>query len=139
MRLPKILNETSIRGDDLRRLVQRAYSSFVEAPGCKPQIHFVVQIKFVWSSDACSQGWIWIGSGEIEIHVGRGFAGRPWEVREIAQILEHELDHATGAVHRNMPKWETLPVRWSRNSKMRLRKGFVPHFYRDQAIATRAA
>lgn len=117
--LPPIENTTKIRGDDLVRLVSACLAN---ARRVSDVIYPIKIIKFVESQDFYSSGHAICEIGEVEISVARGFAGRRWEVREIAQLLEHETDHMCGAEHPTMlPWWDLSPV-WAQRLRLRVKE-----------------
>lgn len=114
---PQIENQTDIRGDDLRRLVNGALANLG-----KLFVYRLDQVLFKYSSDHRAAGWAYIEDGRIEVLVPQDFQGKPWECKEIGQILSHELDHMAGSDHESMLPWWDLPVSWAVGRKLRLKK-----------------
>jgi len=121
VKLPRIENYTTLRGDDLRRLVQRAF----KALGCPQSLVYTWKsVTFRQSPDWQTFGWTWCEDGHVEINLCRGFTGTAQDVREAAQLLCHEIQHLQGLEHVDMtdPDWWTERVPWARGLKIRLTK-----------------
>lgn len=121
-KLPKIVNETSIRGDDLRRIVSAAVATARREQAdwkyCLLEIHFLQSPSFY------SNAWAY-DDGRIEIKLGRGFNGDAWEVEEVAKLLDHELGHLRhGMYHsKKLPAawWNQATPVWAEKLRLRLR------------------
>lgn len=60
----------------------------------------------------------------VLVNMPRGFdSSLEADLIEIAQVLSHELDHALGLDHDEMPCVLDLPVLWVEGLPLRLRKG----------------
>lgn len=123
--LPEIINTSSIRGDDLRRLVARAW----KALDCAQELVYPwTQLVIEPAKDWQSQGYAYCDVGVIKILIARGYAGTAEDTWEVAALLEHELDHLFGEEHSTMeePKWWFLDASWASTLRLRVRRDAQP-------------
>lgn len=123
--MPKIVNRTGIRGDDLRRLATIAMTRKGALGNIRYPIH---EIQFTLSRDFQNRGWAWVDKGIIQVQVAKGWVGLDWDIKELGQLLEHEIDHCLGLDHLDMaqPSWWLLDASWTTELKLRLRAGHEP-------------
>lgn len=112
----RIVNETYIRSTDLARFLKKG----VAASYVSPEDIGIVTVKYHQKKTDYIRGWAY-DTGDVDLILPRTMVLTPKNVRYIAQVWEHELDHVAGRDHRQMPPVCTLHVRWCSDCTLRLR------------------
>lgn len=112
----RIVNETYIRSTDLARFLKKG----VAASYVSPEDIGIVTVKYHDQATDWAYGWAY-DTGDVNLFIYRGMSLTPRNIRYIAQVWEHELDHVAGRDHKNMPPLCTLHVRWCSGCTLRLR------------------
>lgn len=88
----------------------------------------IFRVKLYPSRNWQSRGYADLDTGTVEIAVAKGWTNEQWQITEIAQLLDHEIDHFLGLSHRAMaePLWWLLLVPWSTDLMLRHRSGREP-------------
>jgi hypothetical protein len=109
----EVVNKTPYRGDDLRRFMYAGLHS-------KECYNLVKTVEFLVSPYFRTKGYAYCDEARIQIIFPRGFDPSS-DMRELAQVFEHEVDHIFGLEHRDMEDWWTLNPTWQKKLKMRVR------------------
>lgn len=122
VRCPTIENHTDIRGDQLRRLIQKAISNTEDPFVWPPRL-----VRVAYSDSEYFHGHALCEFGLIEVWVRNDYSGTELEMLSLAQLLAHEFDHLSNRDHASeggdMPAWWLTPVPWAIGMKVKLRKG----------------
>lgn len=110
----KMVNRSPYRGDDLLRFIHAG----LKAKDC---YGLVKTVEFLVSPYFRTKGYAYCDEGRIQVIFPRGFDPAK-DMRELAQVFEHEVDHIFGLEHRDMEDWWTLRPVWQESLKIRLRK-----------------
>jgi hypothetical protein len=109
-----IVNETTFKTDDFRKLVKRA----VEVEGIDTLQRVRVQwIKGRFIRGTAPYGGVWVRMF-IPHRLKQGNF-TPERVKEFAQVFVHELGHLRGLLHSAMRKWWDLEVEWAEGLQIR--------------------
>jgi hypothetical protein len=128
MGCPKIVNNSTLRLDDIKRFVETAIRS-------KGAEGLVTTIEFRQTKREECGGWAYTGPKLILIELCEKFEGDPHHIFEMAQILEHEIDHILGLEHKDMIEWFDLTPTWHQGLQLRERKKAKRVFYVTQATS----
>src|SRR5688572_28105392 len=97
--LPILVNGTDLRTDDIKRFLKAG----LKAKGAE---NCVQTVEVVQSHGYRSVGWAWVDQKKIRLVLPRGFReGNLHDLRELGQVLEHEVDHILGLDHKDMAAW----------------------------------
>ncbi len=102
----KVINETSLPTAKLKLFLKAA----LKHKGAK-----LNTARFTYGTTESVNGEAsGLRKKSITIFIPRNFCAKGGCKTQLAQIIEHEIDHAFyGLDHHNMPDWWTLPVLWS--------------------------
>lgn len=110
----KMVNRSPYRGDDLLRFIHAG----LKAKNC---YGLVKTVEFLVSPYFRTKGYAYCDEARIQVIFPRGFNPAK-DMRELAQVYEHEIDHIFGLEHKDMPDWWTLEPTWQEHLRIRLRK-----------------
>lgn len=112
---PTINNRSPYRGDDLRRFILRGLTA-------KGALERVREVEVIQSPFYRTGGGAYCDEARIQLVIPRGF-DEQHDLKELAQVFEHEIDHILGLDHKDMIDWWTFEARWHRGLRLRRRKG----------------
>lgn len=117
-KVTKVTNATTFRGDDIRRFTQAGLRG-------KGNPESVKLVHWTETNSYRPSGVAYVDTGQIVMSISRGFNPlEGWDMLELGQIFEHEVDHCIGLDHKDMQPWSALDPKWIYGLRIRRRKGF---------------
>lgn len=136
--LPRILNRSQFRGDDLRRIVLVAFRTYGFRPDAVASITFIEHYGANVTGLAKPAGGTWKAPfrGNVLVKLPRALmSGRVHDVSDVYKILVHEMEHCCGLDHPDMVEWWHIPLPDAvRQLPLRRKKGVLPPTERERSL-----
>ena len=103
-----LYNRTDYSTVDLRRIMSTAISEI----GDITRVWYVtVGYRYKKEIDDCD-GWAYIDTGRF--HIDLPYKSKDLNMKELCQVIQHEIDHCLGLEHVEMVEWWDINPKWKR-------------------------